>query len=189
MKRRVSLESQPTAGGAIPAKEFVRIPNTSGKVTMGLVLGVVSLLVVLLIVVIPNLLRSRLNPQTSSTVGTLHTINTAEITYSTTYDHGFSPTLAALGCPKDATPNFKPSEKEAGLIDEFLASGTKGCYRYSYIPGPVDSGGKISTYMVHADPVEPCADSKIHYFTDQTRVIRSEKDMEAYASSPLNQYQ
>jgi len=183
VNRRVSLESQSTAGSAAPVREFARVPNASGKVAPGLVLGVVGLLVVL-IVVIPNVFRVRL-PTGPGPVSMLRTINTAEITYSTTYDYGFSPTLAALGCPKDATSaNFKPSEKEAGLIDPILAAGTIVCYRFSYIPRPVDSSGKISTYMVHADPAEPCAHSKMHYFTDQTRVIRSEKDMEAYASSP-----
>ena len=73
------------------------------------------------------------------------------------------------------------------MIDQVLASGVScfvSCYRFSYIAGPVDSNGKISTYTVHADPIEHRAKSKTHYFTDQTGVIRFEEEREAYASSP-----
>lgn len=184
LNRPALLKSKSTAGGAAPAKEFEQLPTGSGKVTLGLVVGLV-VLVVFLIVVIPNLVRSPLNPQTTNAVGMLRTINTGAIVYAETYNRGFPLTLTALGCPEDATiANFKPSEKAACLIDGRLASGTIICYRFSYIAGPVDSSGKISTYTVHADPAEPCAESKMHYFTDQTRVIREEKDREAYASSP-----
>jgi hypothetical protein len=122
-------------------------------------------------------------------LGRLCTINTAASVYATNYARGFPLTLADLAPPKyDSTSaSYKPSEKAAGLIDDVLASGVScygGCYRFSYIAGPVDSNGKISTYTVHADPAELCAHSKMHYFSDQTRVIRVEKDREAYASSP-----
>ena len=124
--------------------------------TPGLVLGLVGLLV-FLIVVIPNLLRSRLNPQGSRAVGMLRTINTAATTYASKYDRGFPPTLAALGPPKTrflrATP--EPNETAAGLIDKELASGIKFGYRITYVPGPVDSTGKIQTYTVRADPIAP----------------------------------
>jgi len=184
VNRRALRKSQSTAGGAAPAEEYEQGPKGSSRVIVGLVLGVVGLLVVLSIV-IPNLLRSRIVGNWASTAGTLRTINTAAVSNAEKYNRGFPPTLAVLGCPKDASSaNFQPSDKAACFIDEILASGTKSCYRFSYIAGPVDSSGKTSTYTVHADPAEPCAQSKMHYFTDQTLVIRAEKDREAYASSP-----
>jgi len=70
------------------------------------------------------------------------------------------------------------------LIDEYLAAGRKSNYRFTYIPGPVDSAGRILTYKVHADPVEPGVSGKMHYFTDQTSVIRVENGKEANANSP-----
>lgn len=187
INRRALLESQSAAGGATPANEFEQAPKRSSKLIPRLVLGLVGLLVVLSIV-IPNLLRSPLNPHTTNAAGTLRTINTAAITYAETYNRGFPPTLAVLGPPKSNRIE-DVSENSASLIDDILASGTKACYRFSYIAGPVGSDGKISTYTVHADPAEPCAKSKMHYFTDETRVIRVEKDREAYASSPPLQYQ
>lgn len=188
VNRRALRESQSTAGGAAPVKQFDRVPNTSGKVTPGLVLGLLAL-VVALIVVIPNLQRSRINGDGPSAVASLRTINTGAMVYASTYNHGFPPTLAALGRQKSEHPNAygEPSEKAAGLIDDILAAGTKcfiSCYRFSYIAGPIDSSGKISTYVVHADPVAPLAQEKTHYFMDQTGVIRIDKDREAYASSP-----
>jgi hypothetical protein len=180
LDKRALREPQSTAGGAAPAEEFEQVPGRSSKLIPGLVLGLG--LLVFLFVVIPNLQRDGLSPQITSTASPLRIINTAATVYASRYDRGFPPTLAALGPPKDA--GIEVSGKAAGLIDDILASGTKAGYRFSYLAGPVDSSGKISTYMVHADPVEPFALGKMHYFTDQTGVIRVEKDREAYASSP-----
>jgi hypothetical protein len=158
-----------------------------GITTAGLSLGYLALLASLLFVVIPNLLRSSVNPQVASPAGSLRTINTAAATYATNYARGFHLQLADLAPPKydTTTASYKPTdEKAAGLIDDVLAAGNKSYYRFSYIAGPADTNGKISTYTVHADPVDPRAKSKTHYFTDQTKVIRFEEDREAYASSP-----
>jgi hypothetical protein len=142
-----------------------------------------------LFVVIVNLQGSRIVGDGFSPVGRLRTINTAAIIYAEKYNRGFPLTLAVLAPPKpeSSNPSAEPSEKAAGLIDQVLASGVScfgGCYRFSYIAGPVDSNGKVSTYTIHADPIEHRAKSKTHYFTDQTGVIRQEEDREAYASSP-----
>jgi hypothetical protein len=121
----------------------------------------------------------------------LRTINTAVITYASTYDHGFPPTLAALGPPKTANANASVEEvvkaenaEAAGLIDEHLASGVSLGYRFTYIIGKPKKGGRFDTYTVRADPIQP--DEETHYFTDQSGVIRREvgKEAEAY-SLPL----
>ncbi|MFZ0963176.1 MAG: DUF4190 domain-containing protein [Terriglobia bacterium] len=130
--------------------------------------------------------HSRLSANEASAVGSLRTINTAAMTYASTYNRGYPPTLAVLGPPLIEYPNgsAEPSEKAAGLIDEVLASGRKSNYRFTYIPGPTGSTGKTTTYAVHADPIEPGKTARMRYYTDQTCVIRAEKDREAYASSP-----
>ena len=156
--------------------------------TAGLVLGYLVLLASLY-VVNGNLQGSRSVADGTTALGRLRTINTAASVYATKYARGFPLILADLAPPKNdgTSTSYNPSEKAAGLIDDVLASGVScygGCYRFSYIAGPVDTNGKISTYVVHADPVERRAKSKTHYFTDQTGVIRQEEDREAYASSP-----
>ena len=152
-----------------------------GNAIVGLGLGCVILLGLL----VASFLPSRNIGDGYSALARLRTINTAAPIYGTRYGRGFPSKLADLAPPDSAyTP---PSEKAAGLIDRVLASGVScfgGCYRFSYIAGPVDSDGKISTYTVHADPIKHRAESKIHYFTDQTGVIRLENDREASATSP-----
>src|SRR5258708_17450899 len=58
---------------------------------------VVAIILIIAAIAIPNLLRSRMAANEASAVGSLRTINTAEVTFSTTYPSiGFG-TLAALG--------------------------------------------------------------------------------------------
>jgi hypothetical protein len=129
--------------------------------------------------------HSRLLANQASAVGSLAGINTAATIYAEAYGR-FPPSLAVLGPAKTDNPDAsaEPSKKAAGLIDEFLASGRKSNYRFAYHPGPADSTGKITTYAVHADPIEPGKTGKMYYFTDQTCVIRTEKGKEANANSP-----
>ena len=59
---------------------------------------VVAIILIIAAIAIPNLLRSRIAANESSAVGSVRTINTAEITYASTYPNlGFSATMAALG--------------------------------------------------------------------------------------------
>src|SRR5882724_5870261 len=46
---------------------------------------VVAIILIIAAIAIPNLLRSRMAANEASAVGSLRTINTAEVTYSTTY--------------------------------------------------------------------------------------------------------
>ncbi len=126
--------------------------------------------VLLLILMAPNLLKSRLVAKhQASAGGNLRTINTAESTYADTYKAGFSPSLAALGPPPG---DAQPSASAAGLIDPVLASGVKTGYRFTYTPGPPDMTGHIKTYAVVARPVVYGTTGSMSYFTDQSGVIR-----------------
>jgi hypothetical protein len=158
-----------------------------GMAIAGLVLGYLwlggSIVVILISAFISH---SRVLANQAAALGSLRTINTAAITYKSTYNRGYPPTLAALGPPSAGNSNSsaEPSEKAAGLIDEYLAASLKSNYRFTYIPGPADSAGKIQTYTVRADPLEPGVSGKMYYFTDQTGVIRVEKSREANQNSP-----
>lgn len=75
-------------------------------------------------IAIPNLLRSRMAANEASAVGSVRTINTAEITYEVAYpSRGFAPNLSKLG-PNHANPE-KPTPEHADLIDDSLA--TENC--------------------------------------------------------------
>ena len=66
----------------------------------GLILGYISLPFILIIaaIAIPNLMRARNAANESAAASTVRTVNTAQITYSTTYpEQGFARDLATLG--------------------------------------------------------------------------------------------
>ena len=98
---------------------------------------VVAIILIIAAIAIPNLLKARISANESSAVGSLRTLNTAEVQYATQCPTlGFSldlPTLA--GTTGNCT--------DAGIIDNLLAAGTKSGYTFVYtltVAGPPDSG-------------------------------------------------
>jgi len=119
-----------------------------------------------------NLVRPRRETTQASAVGSLRTLNTAEVTYSSTYPHGFSPDLKSL----DGEGTGVASETNAELIDSVLGSGTKSGYNFIYTPGPKDASGVISSYSIVARPVQFGRTGQFNYYTDQSGVIRMTKE-------------
>lgn len=71
-----------------------------GMALAGLILGYISFLFIPLIlaIAIPNLLRARISANEAAAASTVRTINTTQITYSTTYpEQGYARDLATLG--------------------------------------------------------------------------------------------
>src|SRR5665811_2134006 len=98
--------------------------NTRGFSLIELLI-VVAIILIIAAIAIPNLLRSRIAANEASAVGSVRTINTAEITYASTYpDVGFA-LLPALG-PTSA--GVGGTSANSGLIASVLASGTKTGY-------------------------------------------------------------
>ena len=80
---------------------------------------VVAIILIIAAIAIPNLLRAKMAANESSAVGSIRTINTAEITYASAYPTvGFAPDLASLG--STASP-CHPSQTSACLIDSVLS--------------------------------------------------------------------
>jgi len=157
---------------------------------------VVAIILIIAAIAIPNLLRSRIAANQASAVGSLRTLNTAEVTYSTTYNVGYSATLSYLGPPAASAPT--PTSTAAGLIDEVLsgmgtAGGTaptlntsqKSGYQFVYSPGAT-TGTSITTYSFTASPISPGTTGTNYYFTDQSGVIRQNSTTTASSTdSPL----
>jgi len=144
---------------------------------------VVAIILIIAAIAIPNLLRSRIAANQASAVGSLRTLNTAEITYSSTYNVGFSNSLAYL-MPPAAGAN--PTSTAAGLIDSVLGSGAKSGYSFTYSPGASDSSGRINTYAINASPITNSTGTN-YYFTDQSGVIRQNSTTTAQATdSPIS---
>ena len=129
---------------------------------------VVAIILIIAAIAIPNLLRSRIAANQASAVGSLRTLNTSEVTYSSTFNVGFSQTMSYL--QPDPTGS-SPTSTAAGLIDSVLALGSKSGYSFTYSPGASDSNGRINTYAFTAVPVTSSTGTN-YYFTDQSGVIR-----------------
>ncbi len=130
---------------------------------------VVAIILIIAAIAIPNLLRSRIAANQASAVGSLRTLNTAEITYSSTFNVGFTATLSYLAPP--ATAGANPTSTAAGLIDSVLALGSKSGYSFTYSPGASDSTGRINTYAFTSVPITSSTGTN-YYYTDQSGVIR-----------------
>lgn len=133
--------------------------------TLGL--GSAAALILLLVSATPNLLRSRMAANEASAVGSLRTLNTAAVTYSSTYGH-YPHSLESFGPPSSG----KANEQAADLVDPALAGGRKSGYLFTYQTVPAWGLNSRGGYSINADPVEPDSSGHRHFSTDQTGVIR-----------------
>jgi type IV pilus assembly protein PilA len=131
---------------------------------------VVAIILIIAAIAIPNLLRSRISANEAATVGSLRTLNSAEITYQTTYpDLGYSCVFDHLG-----PGNGNPSSISAGLIDSTLASANKSGYHFSTIrvsSCPVSNGLTIG-YEFGARPQTAGQTGQRYFCTDQSGVLQ-----------------
>ena len=147
---------------------------------------VVAIILIIAAIAIPNLLRSRIAANEASAVGSLRTINTAEVTYASTYpDQGFT-SLSILGCGTAACTTSS-TQTAALLLDNVLGcssgTGTAGAYcaKSGYNFDVVPSGGTGSlgaataaypTYYADGAPVVVDQTGKRYFFSDASGVIR-----------------
>jgi prepilin-type N-terminal cleavage/methylation domain-containing protein len=129
-------------------------------------LVVVAIILIIAAIAIPNLLGARMSANEASSVGSIRTINTACITYSTTYSSvGYPATLANLG------PAVTADSTAADLVDSTIVSGVKSGYTFVYAAGAPDANGYINSYTLNANPSAPGQSGIRYFFTDQSGVI------------------
>jgi type IV pilus assembly protein PilA len=138
---------------------------------------VVAIILIIAAIAIPNLLRSRMAANQASAVGSIRTINTSAVTYSTTYQSvGFPATLAAMGGPDPCTA----LSTSACLIDAVLAAGTKSGYTFTWAG---DGLTPSVSYSITGYPVTMGTTGGVGYFSDQSGVIRGNPGGAATAAS------
>ena len=127
---------------------------------------VVAIILIIAAIAIPNLLRSRMAANEASAVGSIRTLNTSAVTYSSTYPaNGYPGTLAQMGgaSPCVAVP------ATACLIDAVLSAGTKSGYTFIWTgDGATPSVG----YSLTSIPVSVGTSGQRSFFSDQSGVIR-----------------
>ena len=139
---------------------------------------VVAIILIIAAIAIPNLLRSRMAANEASAVGSLRTLNTAAVTYSSTYPSvGYPGTLGALAPASPAT------SAGADLVDSVLSGGTKSGYQFTWAAG---AGTPSTGYSIQGNAVAQGTSGTRGFYTDQSGVIRYSTGAGATsASSPL----
>ena len=118
---------------------------------------VVAIILIIAAIAIPNLLRARMAANEASAVASVRTINTAEVTYNSTYPTvGFATALSNLGGALGAA--CVPSSTTACLIDSVLANdgnpANSGKSGYKFVTGAGTQVNNVNIgYTVHATPI------------------------------------
>jgi type IV pilus assembly protein PilA len=131
---------------------------------------VVAIILIIAAIAIPNLLRAKIAANEASAVGSMRTMNTASVAYSTTYGN-YPPSIASLG------PASTPSSTTADLIDSVLAGGSKSGYSFAW-----SAGTNNTSYNIVSTPISTSTGFR-SFYTDQSGVIRAATSGTASASS------
>ncbi len=141
---------------------------------------VVAIILIIAAIAIPNLLRSKMAANEASAVGSLRTMNTAAVTYSSTWGNGYPPTQVSMG----GVPPAAATCNAAQVVDSVLAGAapvTKSGYTITYTAGALNAAAAVScaapggnTYTITAVPITVGTTGQRSFFTDQSGVIRAD---------------
>jgi type IV pilus assembly protein PilA len=131
---------------------------------------VVAIILIIAAIAIPNLLRSKIAANESSAVGSVRTIGTAEVTYSSSWGSGFSVDLPSLG---GVSPCTTATAAAACLIDPLLsiAPNTKSGYAFN-AGGTLLVGTVYNGFEVNATPTTWQTTGVRSFCDDQTGVLK-----------------
>jgi type IV pilus assembly protein PilA len=108
---------------------------------------VVAIILIIAVIAVPSFLRSRMAANESAAVGSLRTLNAAEVSYNSAYPTvGFAGSLSALS----GTSCYPPNSTSACLIDTALATGQRSGYSFTLTGG---SGTPSGSYNATASPI------------------------------------
>ena len=130
---------------------------------------VVAIILIIAAIAIPNLLRSRMAANEASAVGSIRTINTAEVSYSSSWGTGYAVALTNLGGPAGCAA----TAVTACLVDPILSVGpfTKSGYIFSATGGNL-LNGVMNTFEDTATPALAGTTGQRAFCSDQSGVIR-----------------
>ena len=131
---------------------------------------VVAIILIIAAIAIPNLLRSKLAANESSAVSSIRTLNTAEITYQSTWGIGFAAALANLGGP---TPCLVATAAAACIVDPLLSNppSTKSGYVFAGA-GTIPVAGVNNGFELNATAVLVQVTGVRAFCSNQTGLIQ-----------------
>jgi prepilin-type N-terminal cleavage/methylation domain-containing protein len=170
LNRQISNDFQ----AFLQKKESARSAAESGFSLIELLI-VVAIILIIAAIAIPNLLRSRMAANEASAVGSIRTINTAAISYNSTYGNGFPTLLSQIG-----TTGTAVSCNNSQLIDSVLTGGTKSGYTFKILAGNglgakptgCTAAGSTDGYGAVATPVTVGTTGQRSFCSDASGVIR-----------------
>jgi len=127
---------------------------------------VVAIILIISAIAIPSYMRSRMQANEASAVGSVRMINTSAVTYSSTYvDVGYPVNLSDMGGANPCTP----TSTSACLLDDSIAQGTKSGYFFTWAG---DGATPSVSYTLSATPLVVGSSGQRMFCTDQAGVIR-----------------
>jgi type IV pilus assembly protein PilA len=137
---------------------------------------VVAIILIIAAIAIPNLLRARIAANDSAAASSLRTINTAQVTYVTTYPtSGYSPDLKTLGPNGLVCGTVAPTATSACLLDDQLGCGGAKCTKggYNYMMTTTSAVAPVPDYTASASPIKTNTTGSRNYCTDPDAVVRA----------------
>jgi type IV pilus assembly protein PilA len=131
---------------------------------------VVTIILIVAAIAVPNLLRSRIAANESSAVSAIRTISTAETTYQSTWGSGFAAGLANLGGP---SPCLVATAAAACITDPLLSNPpfTKSGYVFA-AAGTIPLAGVLNGFELNATPSSVQVTGVRAYCANQTGLIQ-----------------
>jgi type IV pilus assembly protein PilA len=132
---------------------------------------VVAIILIIAAIAIPNFMSAKMSAHEAAAVSSIHSINTAEISYSSANPLiGYSVLLSDLG------------PAGAGYIDNVLAAGTKSGYIFTYLQSAATVPS--NAYTINADPITRGVTGQRSFYSDQLNVTHYNYTAPAASTDP-----
>lgn len=168
----VSVAEEQVTAAQISARP--KRKRTRWGAVLGILLGVG---LVLAAIIVPGLLRSRMDTNEATAVGSMRFLVTCAYSYQTSHpDIGFPREVGALGPGGDDCIDQNLVNATGRAIGK--ASDTRSGYKFSYLPTDLDEG-VYKGFQITAQPAS-CGRSGIRtYFSDETGILRFTEDRQS----------
>ena len=133
---------------------------------------VIAIILIIAAIAGPKLVQARKAAYEMAAIRALHTVNTAQIQYFSTYGR-YAQTMVELGPPPG---NASPTPTSSDLIPEALSTGIHSGYVFTMVGTPAG-------YSVNGDPQSEQHGTR-HFFTDHSSVIRQNFGESASENAP-----